>query len=213
MQYKTCKVCQIKKLVTKFYKNSGFDSYRSLCKTCHSLARKERYYRDVEETRRKEREYQASKKEYRKKYRDTHKEERAEYMREYQQKNRMKLNAYQNQYFKERRLKDIKYRLNHTIRSRLQKVLSYASSYTHWENMTGYTVEELKAHLEKSFKDGMNWDNYGKWHIDHKIPVSLWNYSSYKNNEFKQCWALANLQPLWASENCKKHTEVEHFAL
>lgn len=68
----------------------------------------------------------------------------------------------------------------------------------------GYTVEELKEYLESQFQDGMTWENYGQWHIDHIIPQSKLKYTSVEDENFKKCWALTNLQPLWAIDNCKK---------
>lgn len=50
----------------------------------------------------------------------------------------------------------------------------------------------------------MSWDNYGEWHIDHKIPDCKFNYISVNDKEFQKCWALKNLQPLWAIENLRK---------
>lgn len=51
----------------------------------------------------------------------------------------------------------------------------------------------------------MNWENHGKgkgkWHIDHIKPISSFNITSYKCNDFKQCWSLNNLRPLWSHEN------------
>ena len=44
----------------------------------------------------------------------------------------------------------------------------------------------------------------GEWYIDHKVPIEKFNYSSYEEKEFKLCWSLENLQPMWAEENCKK---------
>ncbi len=37
----------------------------------------------------------------------------------------------------------------------------------------GCTFEEFKQHLESLFQPGMSWENYGKWHIDHKYPLSV----------------------------------------
>ena len=71
-----------------------------------------------------------------------------------------------------------------------------------------YTINELKEHLEKLFKDGINWDNYGKWHIDHKIPDSSFTYSSTKDEEFQKSWALSNLQPMWGVENIRKGNKI-----
>ncbi len=79
-----------------------------------------------------------------------------------------------------------------------------------WNHCLDYTVEELKLHLESKFTKDMTWDNYGfyGWHIDHKIPVSYFNFSSIRDVEFKQCWALDNLQPMWAKENLSKHAKL-----
>ena len=63
--------------------------------------------------------------------------------------------------------------------------------------MLGYTAYELKTHLEKKFKNGMTWENYGSWHIDHIRPISSFD----KTEDPKIINALENLQPLWAFEN------------
>lgn len=73
-----------------------------------------------------------------------------------------------------------------------------------WEKLVGYTLLDLKKHLEKKFKPGMSWDNYGKWHIDHKKPIDKFNIISVDCEDFKKCWSLENLQPLWADENLSK---------
>jgi hypothetical protein len=55
----------------------------------------------------------------------------------------------------------------------------------------------------------MSWDNYGKWHIDHKIPVTAFNFERVDDVDFKRCWSLKNLQPLWALDNIVKGNKVE----
>jgi hypothetical protein len=64
----------------------------------------------------------------------------------------------------------------------------------------GYSANDLKYHIESLFKEGMNWGNHGKWHIDHIKPVSKFD----ENTSIKEVNALYNLQPLWANENLKK---------
>ncbi|PRA81647.1 HNH endonuclease [Ochrobactrum sp. MYb29] len=75
----------------------------------------------------------------------------------------------------------------------------------------GYTKQELMAHLEALFLPGMTWDNYGLhgWHIDHKIPKSLFHFQTTDDFNFKRCWSLENLQPLWATDNRKKHAKYD----
>ena len=65
----------------------------------------------------------------------------------------------------------------------------------------GYTQQQLKEHLENLFKPGMTWLNYGKWHVDHVVPLS----SAQTYAEITELYSLENLQPLWASENRRKH--------
>lgn len=76
-----------------------------------------------------------------------------------------------------------------------------------------YTVEMLKEHLERQFKPGMGWHNMDKWHIDHIIPVSAFNFQSVHDIEFKQCFALENLQPLWARENLSKGDTIQEVQI
>lgn len=66
----------------------------------------------------------------------------------------------------------------------------------------GCTGAQLRQHIEAQFKDGMTWDNYGLWHIDHIVPLSKFNLSTRE----ERCRAnhYTNLQPLWAQENIKK---------
>lgn len=70
-----------------------------------------------------------------------------------------------------------------------------------------YSAEDLKLHLELKFLPGMSWDNMAEWHIDHIKPIAAFNPIELANpnsKEFKQAWALENLQPLWQSDNCSK---------
>ena len=47
----------------------------------------------------------------------------------------------------------------------------------------------------------MSWENYGEWHIDHKIPLK---YSKPSLEEVVQRLHYTNTQPMWASENMSK---------
>ena len=76
-----------------------------------------------------------------------------------------------------------------------------------WQKLLGYTISELILHLEVQFQDGMSWKNYGMWHIDHIRPLVAFSFSSYKDIEFTECWALSNLQPLWAKDNMSKSSK------
>lgn len=69
-----------------------------------------------------------------------------------------------------------------------------------------WSVSDLICHLERLFTPGMTMDALmrGEIHIDHIRPICSFNYKSMDDPEFKQCWSLSNLQPLWAKENHSK---------
>ena len=106
-----------------------------------------------------------------------------------------------NRYQCERR-KDPKYRLTQSVSSAINRCIrkNGFSSFT----LLPYSFDELVGHLEGKFQQGMTWDNYGEWHIDHIKPVILFEYNSHKDPQFIQCWSLSNLQPLWKFDNLSK---------
>lgn len=73
-----------------------------------------------------------------------------------------------------------------------------------FKHIFGYTPENLMKEIEKKFKQGMSWDNWGLWHIDHISPRSKARSESVYTEKFKKCWDVNNLQPIWASENLSK---------
>jgi hypothetical protein len=72
------------------------------------------------------------------------------------------------------------------------------------ENILGTTVRETKAHIESQFQPGMSWENYGKWHVDHVIPLA----SAKTAEELVSLCHHLNLQPLWASDNIRKGAKM-----
>jgi hypothetical protein len=105
------------------------------------------------------------------------------------------------------RRQDPQYRLNDAISAHIRLCLKGKKNGHSWEKLVGYSLTELRNHLEKQFSKGMTWDNYGKWHVDHIRPVSSFNFRTSNDEDFKICWALENLQPLWAVKNIQKHAQ------
>ena len=98
----------------------------------------------------------------------------------------------------------LKGRLNARMGSAIWRALRGAKNGRNWESLVGYSVIDLTKHLESQFKDGMSWDNMGRWHLDHIVPQSRFHFETADESEFKVCWALVNLQPLWAKDNFVK---------
>jgi len=112
-----------------------------------------------------------------------------------------------------RKLSDPKFRLSSVMSTGISHSLkSGVKGGRRWESLVGYNANKLMCHLEKQFKDGMTWGNYGEWHVDHIIPISVFNYTKTEHEDFKRCWSLKNLQPMWAKENIEKSDNIEkHF--
>jgi len=146
-------------------------------------------------------------------YRSANKEKIAEQKAQYRSANKEKIAERNAQYVNKRLKTDPRFKLDNnfsrSIRDTLKNINSSKNGRS-WESLVGYSVQQLKEHLEKQFKPEMNWENHGTyWHIDHKRPKSWFNYDSAEHPDFKQCWALENLQPLEATENMKKGNKFE----
>lgn len=68
--------------------------------------------------------------------------------------------------------------------------------------LIGCTMQQLRQHLEAQFTEGMTWDNYGKWHVDHIRPCA--SFDLLDPEQQRQCFHYSNLQPLWAIDNHRK---------
>lgn len=126
------------------------------------------------------------------------------YYKEYNKKWRVNNPEYDKEWCRDRREKDPTFRLSKNISRMIRKSIHNNKDGYHWENLLGYSLRDLMAHLESKFENDMTWQNMGEWHIDHIKPISSFSFISCKDKEFKECWSLNNLQPLWAVENIKK---------
>jgi len=116
-----------------------------------------------------------------------------------------KVRKYRRDWERRKMKNDFKFRLDKNMRWLIWYSLKKKKAGQKWEELVGYTIDDLIKHLEKQFDDKMNWENYGSyWWIDHIKPRSAFNYKSPKDKEFKECWALSNLQPLEKITNIKK---------
>jgi len=180
---KICPKCKLDKSNTEFKFNKKKNKYHSYCIKC------EKKYHSI--------------------YGKNNRLKWMEYHRVYQiywrkidkkNKNKKRLESLHNNVHQ-----NLKNNVSRLLRLRLKQRLLFKNNKSTWLFLP-YTVDELKQHLESKFQIGMSWDNYGfyGWHIDHIRPDSSFNYTSVEDDEFKKCWALNNLQPLWATDNLRK---------
>jgi hypothetical protein len=69
----------------------------------------------------------------------------------------------------------------------------------------GCTWEFFKSYIEQRFKEGMSWENHGKWHFDHIVPIS----SAKSEKDVIKLNHYTNLRPLWAKDNLSKKDKVD----
>lgn len=146
---------------------------------------------------------------------DKIREHRRQYNREYQQRPEAKAKRAANH--KKRRAispPTIEQRIVTNMRSRVRlavKGVAYKAGRT--MELTSCTPEHLCAHLESLFQPGMTWENYGRrgWHIDHVLPCAAFDLT--KPEEQRKCFHWSNLQPLWASDNCRKQDWVADYQI
>jgi len=147
------------------------------------------------------------------KYKKLHKEQILQQAKIYYKKNkkrilkimkkyRSKHKNEKNQYEVEQRRINISCRLLHNLRTRIVRALRGNPKLSTTMKLVGCSIIFLKRYLQKQFTVGMTWKNYGKWHVDHKIPCCQFDLS--KEFEQRKCFHWTNLQPLWARENLRK---------
>ena len=98
-------------------------------------------------------------------------------------------------------------RITENLRKRTRDVLKGISKSKPTLNLIGCSKKELVIHLESMFVEGMSWENYGDWQIDHIKPCSSFNLLD--SSEQEKCFHYSNLQPLWAVDNKKKGNKYE----
>lgn len=150
-------------------------------------------------------------KEYNFKNKKKIRERNLKYFRKWVQDNKEKTVKYKRDYDRNSWATNPKYKLNKIFSNGIRKSLKSGKDGRSWEKLVNYTANELKTHIEKQFKDGMTWNKFlkGEIHIDHKIPIAVFNFETPEDIDFKRCWALKNLQPLWARENCAKGDKID----
>lgn len=104
------------------------------------------------------------------------------------------------------RKKNVWYRINCYVGNYVRMKI-HDKDFCSTFSILGYSLQELISHLEKQFTEGMSWDNYGQWHIDHIKPVCSFRFASKEDPAFKECWSLNNLRPLWAKDNLQKSAQ------
>lgn len=179
---KICKSCNVNKEIKEFHKDKNNSTgFHSKCKECRKDITKKDYIKNS----------------FRRK----------KVANDYYYKNKSKVLKSNLEYQKKKLLTDIKYKLTRNLRNRLYYALKNKNwkKDTHFTSYIGCTKEDLVMYLESRFQNGMSWDNYGDWHIDHRVPLS----SARSTDEMYKMCHYTNLYPMWAEDNIRKSNHVK----
>jgi len=190
------------------YRQHYRDSHRGLVNTIA----KRYYHKNHEKILKKAREHYQSNsdtiKERARKYHETHKEQKREYSIKYRTEHPEIVREIQRKKQLKRRMNDPVFRMRRNVSRVIYHLLKHRKNRQSVTDLLGYSMDRLRRHLEKKFQPGMNWGNYGQWHIDHVIPLCAFNIATPDDIDFKRAWALSNLQPLWRSDNIAKQGKL-----
>ena len=111
---------------------------------------------------------------------------------------------YHRKYQKLKYQDDVHHRIGVSYRSRVRAAVKAKKTNKKCksEELLGCTILFFRKYLQKQFEPGMSWDNFGKWHMDHIIPVKAFHLKTEENQ--KNCFNYKNFRPLWAIENLRK---------
>lgn len=199
---KKCSKCKELKSIDDFTKaKRGLYKRKAYCKQCSKL------YMDLWRENNKEKIVN-----YSKQYWNTFKkditERKKEYKKQYDKENASRIREIKRKSLSKRMKENPSIKFQRRISTAVYQCLIGNKNRKHVFDILGYSLTDLQKHIEKQFTTGMTWENYGKWHVDHIIPKSAFNFISPDDIDFKKCWALNNLQPMWALDNIKKKDKI-----
>lgn len=214
MGNKKCIKCGITKELSCFSKDDKLTSgYRPKCKTCLNEEQRIRRLNNIDK-------YKANRKKYYQaniekmraekiKYYKNNKEAKALYDKKYRENNKEKIAIYKKEWDKKRTQNDINHKIKKNLRRRVHHALKGKTKSNNTMKLIGCTPEYFKEYIESLFLDGMSWDNYGEWHIDHILPCFTFDLSIPEQQE--QCFHYSNQRPLWKIDNLKRPKNIERL--
>lgn len=163
---KICSQCKIEKDISEYNKKG--DSTRPNCKSCVQSGNKLYRINNKDKIKNIKKTYYAT---------DIGKECLRKSSKKYSHKNREKIKEKNREshrlYCSNRYKTDELYRLTVSIRNLISK--AFRNKYKKPKksiDMLGCTISEFRLYIESQFLDGMSWNNYGEWHLDHITPIS-----------------------------------------
>ncbi len=202
---KKCTKCKEEKPLENFSKDkTAKDGMNGYCKVCSKINNQ------TSKKKLKNKEWRdRNGREYGKEWRKHNPSYNEEYFQKYYEKNKDELIKYVVKYQKDRRKNDPLFKLINGIRNNI--TLSFKRALKGAYNKKSKSIDILGClhkdfiqHISSQFKEGMTLENYGKWELDHKIPIS----SAQNEEDIIRLCHYTNYQPLWIEDNRKKSNKI-----
>lgn len=204
---KVCTTCRAEKPFSDFHNDkTKKDGKVSRCIPCARAYRASYYKRNSEHLKQASRDWHAGNKDRAKARSRQYYLDNIEMFREYRKakywNNRDAAIRASCDYVLERQKTDPIFRLELRCRKRVWAAFfeSGYSKKTKTFKMIGLNRHDLAQYIESKFEEGMTWENYGEWHIDHIIPLN----AASTPEQIEALCHYTNLQPLWAEDNLRK---------
>ena len=204
---KRCTKCQGEFEINNFHSKgfrNGKQRFTSRCKECMAEYNREMYSKHQTKILESKKEYSKKNREMLKQKSKKWYQENREYSLEqrkiYQELNKDAIKDRMREYTINKYHSDPNLKIKMNLSRRMRSFFSKNGSRT--IDFIGCSIDDLKLHLEKQFTDGMSWENYGDWHVDHIRPCCSFDLTDPEQQ--RECFNYTNLQPLWARDNLAK---------
>ena len=205
MELRVCYICKEEKDLELFsLRNSNSQVRMSRCKVCSNLRRREtRKHKMLHDE-----EFRKQRLEVRKQQGERFRKSKPKETKVISQEEIERRKKLRKEKRKERLQTDSMYKLKIRLRKSIRESFRRRGKRkdghrTH--SILGAEIHVVYEHFESLFVDGMSWENIGKWHIDHIIPLS----TAITEEDVIRLCHYTNLQPLWAEDNLKKSNKLD----
>lgn len=165
-----------------------------ICPKCNSSKKKECFFRNQKRKTGCSVYCKSCAKEYNKNHYIKHRKRWIDRSTKWRQENKEKVRAYQKikrSSTQAKRAEVLRMRARCTLRTKNSNIFSPT---------LGCTGNEFKAYISSQFKNGMNFDNYGKiWNIDHIKPIKTFDLTDPE--QYKAAAHYTNCRPVFVEDH------------
>jgi len=211
METKECKVCKNEKTLNNFSKNQkSIDGLHYKCKECVKEYNKHHYQNNEESIKNYHQKWREDNFSYFKDYYQNNEEYLKGKNKDWRENNKEMFKNYQKNYSKYRLQNDPVFKFKFNVRNLIKGSFKRACNGLFPKtaksiDILGCNFEYFIQHIQSQFTEGMTLENYGKWHLDHIIPIS----KAQTEEDIIKLNHYTNFQPLWAIDNLKKGNKIK----